>query len=846
MLKATFKGLLAHKLRLGLTVLAVVLGVAFIAGTLVLTDTISSTFDNLFEDAAKGVDVVVRSTSGFQTHPSPGRNPVDGSLLATVRAVPGVRAAAGAVQGIAQLVDKQGKAINAGPGTPLGASWSAEPQGSITVRTGRPPAASTEVMIDAATARARGFKVGDAIKVVTAGSAGEFTISGLAGFGEADGPAGGTLAVFDLATAQALFGRVGKLDGIEIAAAPGTRLEQLVPLIAQSLPQGTEAVSSAVVANEQSEAIKVPLRFFNTALLIFAGISLLVGAFIIFNTFSITVAQRTGEFALLRALGASGGQVTLAVLFESLLVGVIASAAGIAAGVGIAVGLRAVLKVFGVDVPSSGLVLAPRSALVAAGVGIVVTLGAALGPARRASGISPMAALRASVPRAGGFSRRRTAAGLVMLALGAGIGAAGLFVSLKDPVRLVGAGAVLILLGVATLAPLITVPLARLIGGPVARTKGLSGKLARQNAVRNPRRTAATASALMIGLALVAFVSIMGASLKESTNKVVDESLKADFTVSSAALGPPIISPAVSEEIARLDQVQAVAPIRLAQFRRSDGRKFFVVGSVPGALAQVADLKVLQGDLQALKAGEVWLYRQAAQDLGLKAGDTFVMEFPASGKQALKVAGIFDNKSGLGTDYLIALATYDANVPERADAQVLIKLKPRVSIAAARSALGGVAAKFPGIQIDDQLQSKQRSARQVNQLLGLVSALLGLALIIAVLGITNTLALSVFERTRELGLLRAVGMSRGQVRSMIRWEAVIISAIGAVLGLAVGLLLGWAIVTSLKEQGLSELAVPVLQLLGYLVAAGLAGVLAAVPPARRAARLNVLAAISAE
>lgn len=847
MWKTTIKGLLAHKLRLGLTALAVVLGVGFISGTFVLTDTMNSTFDNLFQDVNKGIDVIVRSESAFESQLGGSRQPFDESVLQTVSAIPGVEVAAGSVQGIAQFVDSDGDAITTGGAPTLGVSWSDEPQGATTIRSGKAPTAADEVMMDAGTAKKHTFKVGDQVRILTAGASREYKITGIVGFGEADNLAGATLAIFDLKTAQDLFGRVGKLDAIDVAAESGVEVNDLSGRIANALPIGIEAVSSSTAAEEQSDSIKSFLGIFNKALLVFAGIALFVGAFIIFNTFSITVAQRTKEFALLRALGASGRQVTTAVLLEALLVGIFASAIGILAGFGIAAGLKAALSAFGIDLPSSGLVFLPRTALVAASVGVGVTVISAVGPARRASSISPMAALRESVPKAGGFSKWRTASGLLTVAIGVGLLMAGLFAEIDGPLRLVGAGAVIILVGVAVLAPLFTGPLARTIGAPIARTRNLPGKLARQNAARNPRRTAATAAALMIGLALVSFVSIMAASLKASSESVIDESLKADFTVTTSAFGgPPIISPEVRNELYDLSEVDEVAPLRLGQFRREDGRKFFVVGSDPDALEQVADLKVLEGDLKELEEGGLFLYRLAAEDLNLKLGDSFVMEFAATGDQTLKVTGIFDNKAVLSTDYLVALPTFEANIPDAFDTQLLVKLKDGVSAAEARSALEGIEQRFPGIVIDDQAESKERSAGQVDQIINLVYALLGLALLIALLGITNTLALSVFERTKELGLLRAVGMSRKQTRSMIRWEAVIISIIGTVLGIPVGIFFAWAIVKALESQGITELVIPGGQLAAFTLAAAVAGVLAALPPARRAARLNVLQAISTE
>jgi putative ABC transport system permease protein len=847
MWKTTIKGLMAHKLRLGLTALAVVLGVAFIAGTFVLTDTMNRTFDNLFSDVTQGVDVFVRSKSQFESQLGGSRQSFDQGLLLTVEETEGVEAAAGSVSGYAQFVDKKGEAVVTGGAPTIGASWYDQPKGSLTIRTGREPRSANEVVIDAATATKHGFKVGDKVRVLSATGSREFEVVGIAGFGDADNLGGATLAVFALPTAQQLFDKEGKLDSIDVAAEDGVTAQDLIERISEMLPEGMEAVSGESVAEEQADSIKRLLGFFNTVLLVFAGIALFVGAFIIFNTFSITVAQRTREFGLLRSLGASGKQVTFSVFLEALLIGIVASAVGIAAGVGTAVGLKYLLSRFGIDLPSSGLVILPRTVLVGMGVGIVVTLVAAIGPARRASKVSPMAALRESAPRSGeGFSHRRTVIGLLILLLGAALLLAGLFGEFNEPVQLVGAGAVLVFLGVAVLAPLFAGPLARLLGGPVARLRHLPGKLARKNAARSPRRTAATAAALMIGLALVGFVSILGASVKASTGKVVDESLKADYTVTNGnRMGPPIISPEVASELYDLPEVESVAPIRLGEFKRSDGRRFFVVATDPDALQVVADIEVVGGDLEALEEDGIFIHELAAKDLGLAVGDKFSMEFP-TGKKDLEVVGIFKNKSLIQSDYLISIPTYDANYSEHADSRMLVKLKRGVTRTEATQAMESIEKRFPNVRIEDQAETKETTAAQVNRLLGLVNALLGLAIIIALLGITNTLALSVFERTRELGLLRAVGMSRKQVRSMVRWESVIIAVIGACLGIVIGVFFGWALVTALDSEGITELSIPVGQLLIYVLIAGLAGVLAALPPARRAARLNVLEAISTE
>ena len=845
MWKLTLKNLKARKLRLAMTALAVVLGVGFVAGTFVLTDTMNSAFDNLFSDVNEGLDVIVRSESEFESQLGGSRQPISDDLIATVQGVDGVEAAAGNVGGYAQFITEKGEAVTTGGAPTLGATWYDEPKGSLVIRDGEAPVGPDQVLVDAATAEKHNFDVGDRITVITQVAPREFEVSAIAGFGEADNLGGATLAAFDLPTSQEVFNKPGQVDTIDVSAEDGVTAAELQTRLERVLPDGVEAADAQEVAAEISAAIKEGLGFFNVALLSFAGISLFVGAFLIFNTFSITVAQRTREFAVLRALGASGRQITGAVILEALVIGILASAVGILAGFGIATGLQALLNSFGIDLPSQGLVFLPRTGIVSAVLGISITVISAIFPARRASKISPMAAMRENAPTTAGFSVRRTVSGLIVTLLGVAILFTGLYTDIGQPVQLVGAGAFVTFLGVAVLAPLFSGPMANLIGSPLQVLK-TPGKLARRNAARNPKRTAATAAALMIGLALVGLVSIMGSSIKASTNKVLDESLEADFTVATGGFAPSFISPQVAQDIAKLPEVDVVAPIRLGQFRRDDGVSAFAVGVDPVSLDEVTDVDVTEGTLRELGEGQILLYGDTAADLGLELGDTFEMQFASSGVQKLTVGGLFDNKSLVQTDYVLAMPTYEAYFPEKVDLQVFVKLDEGVKVPAGRKAIEGVLEDYPALNLEDQTETKEKQAAQVNQLLGMVTAMLGLALIIALFGITNTLALSVFERTRELGLLRAVGMSRRQTRRMIRWEAVIISVIGAVIGLAVGLFFGWALVKSLESEGITELVIPYGQLLLYVGAAALAGVLAALPPARRASRLNVLDAISTE
>jgi putative ABC transport system permease protein len=854
MWRTTIKGLMAHKLRLALTALAVVLGVGFIAGTYVLTDTINKAFDQLFANTTQGIDVFVRSEAAFESENNSGtgeREPMPEEVIETVRDVEGVERAAGSLMGYAQIIDQEGEAIapqgppTLGIGVPDDESGDIEGS-AVTIRSGTVPTADDEVMIDAATAEDHDFAVGDEVDVLFETPRRTFELVGTIGFGDADNLAGATLAVFELETAQELFNKQGTLDSIEVVAEDGVSANELRNRIASELPDGIEAETGATIADEQADSLQQALGFFNTALLVFGFISLFVGAFIIFNTFSIVVAQRTREFGLLRAMGATGRQILSTVIVESVIVGFLASLVGLAVGLGIATGLQAMLKAFDLDLPTTDPVFLPRTALIGMTVGVVVTVLSAIGPARRAARISPMAALREASPQHTGFSRRRLIAGAATTLIGAVVLATGLFGSMDNAITFVGLGAAVIFFGVAALSPLFAGPLARAIGAPMQALLNVPGKLARQNSARNPKRTASTAAALMIGLALVSMVSTLGASIKASTTEIMDETLRADFIItSSSAAGISGISPEVAAGAAEQDAIGSVASIRFGEFRL-DGASNFLAATDPESIEEVTDLGVTEGNVTSLGEGGIFISAEVADDEGLAVGDELVMEFPREGVIDVPVAGIFENTDVVGSPYLISKETYEQQYTSNLDSLVFATVAEGSSADGGRAAIDSAVSDFPDVEVENQTEFKESQAATVDQLLALVTALLALALIIALLGITNTLVLSVFERTRELGLLRAVGMSRRQARSMIRWESVIIAVIGALLGLVVGGLFGWALVTALADDGLEVFALPAGQLITYVIVAGVAGIIAAIPPARRAARLNVLDAIAAE
>ena len=847
--KATLKGLMAHKLRLAATALAIVLGVSFVAGTYVLTDTITASFDNLFKQITQGIDVAVRSqeTFGGATTGGETRDPMPESVLEQVRAVDGVRVAEGSVTGYAQLIGKDGKPVTTGGAPNLGVSFnqdSAFTAGS-TVRSGRLPSGPTEMAIDAKQAEDTGFKVGDQAKVLFQGPARTFTIVGIIGFGEADNLGGARLVGFDLATAQKVMNREGRFDEIDAAAEEGVTPEQLRDRVRAAVDSRYEVLTGQQLAEDTAASINDTLgRFLSTALLAFAFVALLVGGFLIFNTFTIIVAQRTRELALLRCLGASRRQVMGSVLVESVIVAVVASLIGLGLGVLIASGLKALLSGFlGADIPTTGVQFRPRTVIVSLVVGLVVTTLAALIPALKATRVPPVAALQPETAFAPtGFRRRRIVFGVLVTAVGVALLLAGLFRSEGNRLVNVGSGAVVVFFGVAILSPLIARPLARVIGWPFARAFRLPGTLARQNAMRNPRRTASTAAALMIGLALVAFVSIFAASIKASTTRILEDSVTADYILMNDNFQP--FSPEAAKRLAEQPQLAAVAGMRIGPWKL-DGVGKTLTAVDPATYQQVVRTEVTAGSLDDLASGGLAVKDTVAKANGWTVGENVAMEFPRTGVEQVPIKAIYKDNS-LNGDYLLGLTTYERAYADQADSQILVKAAPGVAPADSRAAIDRVMADFPNVTVRDQAEFRDEQGRQIDQIINLFYSLLGLAILIALFGIVNTLGLSIFERIRELGLLRAVGASRRQLRSMIRWEAVIIAVLGAVLGLAIGVFFGWTIVRALNSQGITEFTLPAGQLLIFVVAAGLAGVLAAVLPGRRAARIDVLRAITTE
>jgi putative ABC transport system permease protein len=837
MWNVTIKGLLAHKLRLGLTALAIVLGVTFISGTFVLTDTLHNTFSELFGNIYSKVDFQVRGVAQLGSGGNAVRNELPQSLLATVRGVPGVAAADGEVTGYAQYVGRNGKAIQTGGAPTLGVAYDPEPQlSSLHLIAGAPPTTSDDVVMDAGTAQKYDFSVGQRVKILSAGAPQTFTITGIAEFGTANNLAGATLAAFTLPTAQAIAQETGKLDDINLVTTPGADKSAVEHAIAKVLPPGVQVVTGQTVVNESTNSVNQALGFFSTALLVFAFISLFVGAFTIFNTFSIIVGQRTRELALLRIVGANRRQVFRSVLGEAAITGLVSSVIGLGLGVLAALGLEALLRGFGITLPPGSLVFEPRTAIVGLLVGVGVTVVAALGPARGAVRIPPVAALddRRSGPTA---SLRRRFIGGTALGL---IGIILLAIGLAEPaIALVGIGAVAIFLGAATLAPAIARPLSSVIGRPLARVLGEPGKLGRENSMRSPRRTAQTASALMVGLALVAAMSVFGASVSRSATSSADQAISADLIVSATGSGE--LSNSAASLASAVPGVTASSDVYQGQFEFQNALSQLTAVSTKN-LADTVILRMTSGSSAALAQGELLIDSTTAQNKHLVVGDTVPARFALTGPATLRIGGIYQANALIGS-YLVSSAFFLSNYTPQPPGALLLRTNGSSGV---DNAVTNALAPFPNVQVQTRAQFEQAQVSAVNQVLGLVYALLALAVLIALIGIVNTLMLSVFERTREIGLLRAVGMRRRQVRTMIRSEAVILALFGAIIGIIIGTGMGIALVSSLKNQGITDTVVPYSSLVIFLILAALLGLVAASWPARRAAKLDVLAAIAAQ
>ncbi|MET8627062.1 ABC transporter permease [Kitasatospora sp. NPDC004669] len=866
MFRTALRNVLAHKGRLLMTTLAVMLGTAFVAGTLVFTDTLGSALRSQNSKSYTDIAVTVSDREAVGRGYDHGSKAHTGPTLTedtrkAVAALPGVADVRGVVSGFAGIADKKGALIGNGFST-TGTNYVPGADGTdprYPLVEGRGPKNASEIALDARTAEKGGYKVGDTVRVAVNGPVMELKLTGTLRTNDPRVVAGGSLAAFDSATAQQLYLSPGRFGELDVKAKPGTDDSALLATVKQTVPHGDnlDARTGRELADEQDRMIQQGTKGMSTALLVFAGIALFVGIFIIANTFTMLVAQRTKELALLRAIGASRKQITRSVKIEAALVGLTASVAGLVAGIGIAAGLQALLNgPLEANLPDGPLVIAPSTVIAALAVGVLVTLVAAWLPARRASRIAPVAAMSsAEQPATQKSLVVRNTIGLVFALAGAAALAAG---AAGKEVKLVGAGAGALLIGVFVLTPLLSRPLIALFAPLLRGLYGTPGRLAKENAIRNPRRTAATASALTIGVTLITALTVVGASVNKAVDKATASDLKADFTVTMQNYS--MLSPEVAAQIAKAPGVSAMSVERTIPVTTgsngshgaddsdgADGSDTEWLTAVDAAtIDQLATVKVKEGAADALKQGKLLVGSGSAGRTRYKVGETLAVTYPDGTKGSLTVGGVLESNTSLAGIVAPDAVVGPHAAPGTGPNRVLVKGTdgPTEKLKQAlRDATGG----NPLIAVKGEKDIKAENRQIVTGILNMMYGLLGMSVVIAVLGVVNTMAMSVFERRREIGMLRAIGLDRLGIRRMVRLESLLIALFGGLVGVVLGIVVAWAGLRTLTDtfKGITT-EVPPLQILGFLLAAAVVGLVAALWPAYKAAKMDILGAIKSE
>ncbi|MEM9519986.1 MAG: FtsX-like permease family protein [Actinomycetota bacterium] len=846
MLRLTLRNLAANKARFAMTTFAVVLGVGFVVASFVLSDGLRSTFGDLSEEITGETDLVVRPASEFGEP-----LPLDEALVADITALDGVANAVAFVEapenGV-QPVKADGSTITAQGPPQLMFSWTDDAAlGSFTVVAGEAPDEPGEFTMDLDAAATHEFVIGESYDLITPiGVEENVTLVGTTSFGEDNATVGATLMHVSLAEAQRIFGEAGTVDSIPIRLESGADAAAVTAAIASTVDlSSVEIIDQATITAEQEADFNAGINIVGNVLLGFAIVSLFVSIFIIYNTFAIVLGQRVREIGLLRAIGANAVQLRRSIILESVIVGVVASAIGILAGVGIAQGLIALFDAIGAELPDSPTIVAARTVVFALVLGVGVTVISAIAPARQAASISPIQALRDGGSLSEGETSRRLTIGVAGLVVGLALGAFGLFVgggSTLGTIFLLGGAATSIFLGAALAAPAVARPVTTIVGWPIGKAFGTAGTLAQENAARNPRRTATTGAALMIGLSLVTTGYVVGESIKSSLGDLIDSSVTADYVITNQ--NEAGLAPTISADLAETGNFAAVAGMREADVRLGDG-----IGEVTGTDLQAVEalfsLDITQGATPGADVTDaIMLSTDRAADLGVGVGDTVPIEFVSGYTDDLTVAAIYDDAT-IFDEPLVAEAVLDAGGAADIDDWIAAVLADDVSLGDAAPAIAELQIRYPQVDIQTSSEFQQSFEDTIDQLLLVINALLALAVIIALIGIANTLALSVHERTREIGLLRAVGMTRRQTRRMVRWEAALVALFGAVLGVTIGVVFGWGVVEALPEDGFGgTLAIPVISIIQVVAIATVATLAAAWFPARRAGKLNVLDAIS--
>jgi putative ABC transport system permease protein len=857
MIRVALKGLAGRKLRAALTMIAIVLGVAMVSGTYVLTDTIDKAFNAIFQESYANTDAVVQGEgSDISFQGSTGQAaPVEESLLDEIRALPTVEAASGSVfdELNTKILTKDGEAVNTNGAPSMG--FGIDPEASefspMRLVDGAWPRSGDEVAIDAGTAEKQGYAVGDRIAIATLEPVREFEVAGIAQFGDVQSLGTATVAIFDVATAQQLFDREGLYDGISVAAVNGVTPEELVEDLRPILPSGAEATTGQAQADEESEDIGEITTFIRYFLLAFAGIALFVGAFVIFNTLSITVAQRTREFATLRTVGASRRQLLTSVILEALVIGTIASVIGLFTGVGLAIGLNELFKLLELDLPTANTVFATRTIVVSLVIGIGVTVLAGLFPALRATRVPPIAAVREGAELPPSRMARFTpfiAVGLIGLAVAA-LGYAMFVDELGTVQRLlsIAFGVLLLFVGVALVSKHLVRPIAALVGWPATQIGGAAGRLAKGNSMRNPQRTASTAAALMIGVALVTFVAVLANGMRESNRGAIEDQVAADYVLTAQDGFSPFVAGA-GDALAESSVPELVTPVR-AEVGEVAGEGQYVTGIETDRIAEAYTFKWDDGSQNVLtelgRDGAI-VAKDFAEANDLTVGSPLQLRTPNGSEALLEVKGTYEPPPFypiLGA-VSISIDTFDSlyDTPRNQFVFANVAGEPGdESTAALEEAVAG----FPDAKVQTREAWITQQDEDFNQFLIMLYVLLALAVIISLFGMVNTLVLTVYERTRELGMLRAVGMTKRQTRRMIRHESVITALIGATLGVPLGIFLAVLVTQALSQFDL-QFAVPTGWLIAFAIISVIVGILAAIAPARRAARLNVLRALQYE
>jgi putative ABC transport system permease protein len=837
--------------RLGRTISiasAILMGVAFVVGTFVLTDSLKATFEGLFSDINENIDLEVRQELAFGDEAEGvQRDPIPLEIAGQIGTIDGVREAVPTIGRYAQVIDGDGAAVTLGGGPTLGVTDTEDEElSTVTVFEGRRPSADGEVALDGATAEKAELGVGDPVQITTDAGTFDFEIVGLVGLGDTEAFGGASISVFPLETALEVLGTDGKIDAVDISLEDGADPAAVRAAIEAAIPDGTEVITGEELSEEQADAVNQFVDIFATGLLIFAFITAFVSAFIINNVFAITIGQRLRELALLRAIGAAGRQVRRMIYVEALVMSLVATVLGIGAGVLIAKGLTAVFNAAGAGFPTSGTVISLRTVAMAFLVGVGITMLSVVVPARRAAKIPPVAAMRPEL----GFdtiNARRLVGGTVTLVVGALMFVAGLFLRPGGTIGLIalaGGGGLLIFIGVASVSSTIARPVVGVLGWPIRKVFGTAGRLARDNAARSPRRTSASAAALMIGVALVSAASVFAISLRVSVGNAFSTSLDADYVVTSDSFqGLP---PSVAAALRDVPEIAAVTPIQGSAVE-IDGEQKAIGAGDPEALDQLIDLEVRDGgSLADLGEGDIFVHVDAASDFELVVGDPVDVRFPNGGERTLTMTGVFDDATFVG-NYLVSLDTLDeSSDAPRAAFFVVAKLQPGTDPAQARTAINEALDDLPQAKAQTVEEFVGAQEDQINQILVVISSLLVFAIAIAVLGISITLALAVFERTREIGLLRAVGMNKRQTRRAVRWEAVIVSLFGAIVGVVVGSLIGVALTLAVPDSVIEGLSFSWPTVAFILVGAVIAGLVASLYPSFKASRMDVLDAIATE